>query len=302
MSLISIRDLSRDDVSGILDLAAEVKKNPGEYSDRLSGRKLAMIFEKPSTRTRVSFEVAMIELGGTPIVLNAGDMQLGRGETIADTARVMTGYVDCVMARVFKHSTLEELRKYSKIPVINGLSEKEHPCQVIGDLLTIRELKGDLKGLNLAFVGDGNNVCNSLILGCSLTDVNITVATPPEYKPAKGFVNDALKTAVDSKVIVLDNPESAVKGADVVYTDVWVSMGDESQEGDRLTAFEGFQVNRKLMSHAKENAIFMHCLPAHRGVEVTDDVIDSRQSVVWRQAENRVHAQKAILLKQFGLE
>jgi ornithine carbamoyltransferase len=301
MGLLSIRDLSQDDIKALLGLTRHVKDKPDEYRGALEGKNLAMIFEKPSTRTRVSFEVAMVELGGSPIVLNTSELQLGRGETVADTARVLGRYVDCIMARVYEHNTLEELSRNSGIPVINGLSNFEHPCQIIGDLFTIKEFKNNLKGIDLAYIGAGNNVCNSLLLGCALTGVNITVASPPGYEPSSGFVNDALKTAVESKVVLTDNPESAVKGSDVVYTDVWVSMGEDDEREERMKAFEGYQINKDLMALAGD-AVFMHCLPAHRGVEVTDDVIDSKQSVVWQQAENRLHAQKAILLKQFGLE
>ncbi len=302
MSLVSLRDLSQDDISNLINHVGSIKDNPTGFSNNLSGKKIAMIFEKPSTRTRIASEVAVVELGGNSIVLNYNDMQLGRGETVADTARVLGGYVDCIMARVHEHRTLEDLRKYSQVPVINTLSDQEHPCQIIGDLYTMMELKGRLKGLKLAYIGDGNNVCNSLLLGCALVGVNIMIASPPSHQPPSGFVNDAITIAQDSKVVLEEDPVHAVDKADIVYTDVWVSMGEEDNEADKIKAFDGYQVNPDLFSKAKNDALFMHCLPAHRGVEVTDEVIDSKSSVVWQQAENRLHAHKAILLKQFELE
>jgi len=257
-----------------------------------------MIFQKPSTRTRVSFEVAMSDLGGRALYLRWDDLQLGRGETVADTARVLSRYVDGIMARVFSHKDLEELAKYADIPVINGLSDLTHPCQILADLLTILEKKAVLKGLKLAFVGDGNNVCNSLLIGCTKMGMNISVATPKKYRPKEEIIQWAMENAQESgsKVEILESPEEAVKDADVIYTDVFVSMGEEKVAKEKLQAFQGYQVNRELVKHAKKDYIFMHCLPAHRGQEVTDEVIDDPvHSVVWDQAENRLHAQKAVL-------
>ena len=292
-------DLGRDDVEGILELSARIKSTPGEYEGELSGKTLAMVFEKPSTRTRVSFEVAMVELGGSALVLNAADMQLGRGESVADTARTLGGYVDCIMARVSKHETLEDLKKHSGVPVINGLSDREHPCQILSDLLTIKEVKGRLDGINLAYVGDGNNVCNSLLIGCALAGVNITVASPNEFKPNRFFIDRARELAGTSRAVhVHENPVSVVTDADVVYADVWASMDGDSEVLDRKRTFTGYQVNSRLMKLARKDAIFMHCLPAHRGEEVTDEVIDSPQSVVWQQAGNRLHVEKAVLLRE----
>ena len=299
MSLLSMLDLGPEDVEKMLGSCGKVKGSPNKFRNSLADRSLAMIFEKPSTRTRVSFEVAMVELGGHAVVLNAGELQLGRGETVADTARILGSYVDCIMARVRRHETLEELDKHAGVPVINGLSDREHPCQVLGDLFTMMEVKGRLEGLKLAYVGDGNNVCNSLLLGCALCGVDITVASPMEYRPKKFFIEKASKIAGgESTVSVLENPSEAVSDADIVYTDVWTSMGDEDEREHRKTMFRSYQVDSTLMKRAKKDAVFMHCLPAHRGEEVTDGVIDSKQSVVWQQAENRLHAQKAVLLRE----
>ena len=299
MGLLSMLDLAGKDVVGILDLADSVKASSERYRGFLSGKTLAMLFEKPSTRTRVSFEVAMVELGGNALVLDAQDMQLGRGESVADTARVLGGYVDGIMARVVRHETLDALARFAGVPVINGLSDREHPCQVLSDLFTIREVKNRLSGLNLAYVGDGNNVCNSLLIGCVLSGMNITVASPKKLRPDRFFVDKATEIAGEKSVVrVVDDPAEAVSGADVVYSDVWVSMGDEAEREERLHLLRGYQVNSRLMANAKGDAVFMHCLPAHRGEEVTDEVIDSERSVVWRQAENRLHVQKAVLLRE----
>ncbi len=288
--LLSIADLKPAEITAILDNAAEMKADPAGGKP-LAGKTLAMLFAKPSTRTRVSFEAAMTQLGGHAIYLGMGDLQLGRGETIADTARVLSGYANGVVARLFKHDDLLELAKNSKVPVINGLTDLLHPCQILADLLTIREKKGELKGLKLAYVGDGNNVCNSLILGCAKTGIDISVATPEGYAPDAGV----LKQAKGAKVVA--DPNEAVTGADVVYTDTFVSMGQEDDRERKLKEFKGYQVDAKLMGVAKPDAIFMHCLPAHRGEEVAAEVIDGPQSAVFDQAENRLHAQKAILVR-----
>jgi len=301
MSLLSILDLDVKGFNEILDLTKRIKSNPGEYKTALSGRKLAMLFEKPSTRTRVSFEAGMLDLGGKPLVLSASELQLGRGESVADTARVLGRYVDCIMARVKKHESLQELDKFSGVPVINGLSDREHPCQALGDLFTVREVKGRLSGLKMAYVGDANNVCNSLMLACALAGVNITLGCPKELAPDKFYVDSAGRLGGRrSFVEFVDDPVKAVSGADVVYTDVWVSMGDEAEADSRRKLLRGYQVNPSLMRHAKKDAVFMHCLPAHRGEEVVDEVIDSKQSVVWQEAENRMHVQKAILVREMS--
>lgn len=297
--LLSIADLKPAELGAILDKAAELKKKlkGGESHELLHGKTLGMIFAKPSTRTRVSFEAAMTQLGGHAIYLGVGDIQLGRGETIADTARTLSRYVDAVMARLFKHEDLLELAENSEVPVINGLTDLLHPCQVLADLFTIREKKGKLKDLKLAYVGDGNNVCNSLLLGCSKAGVDISVATPKGYAPDAEVLKQAKREAKARgvKVEVITDPRKAVGGADVVYTDVFVSMGQEKERKHRLKDFKGYQVDSKLLKGAKPDAIFMHCLPAHRGEEVAAEVIDGPQSVVFDQAENRLHVQKAIL-------
>lgn len=296
--LLTLQELETDEILEIINVALAMKKSPQAYSKSLDGKTLAMIFQKPSTRTRVSFEVAMRQLGGYALYLRWDDLQLGRGEAIKDTAKVLARYVDAVMARVLNHTDLEEYAKWSPIPVINGLSDKWHPCQILGDLLTIREVKGFLKGLKLAYIGDGNNVCNTLLVGCSKVGVNISVACPRGYEPIPEAIEWAYRNAekTGAKIEILEDPEKAVKNADIVYTDVFVSMGFEAEREKRLKAFlPRYQVNAKLMSMAGRNAVFMHCLPARRGEEVTDDVIDSPQSIVLEQAENRLHSQKALL-------
>jgi len=267
-------------------------------SQKLKGKSVAMIFQKPSTRTRASFETAVHQLGGHAMYLSWNEMQLGRGETIHDTAKVLDRYVDAIMARVFSHEDLEELAKHAQAPVINGLSDKHHPCQILADLLTLLQHKRKLKGLKLAYVGDGNNVCNSLLIGCAKTGVNITVATPAGYRPDPEAVRLAEEAASETGagVKVIEDPETAVNSADAVYTDTFVSMGLEKEKEERLRAFlPKYQVNEKLFSLAKPDAIFLHCLPAHRGEEVTDQVIDGPNSAVWDEAENRLHTSKALL-------
>jgi len=292
--LISVSDLTHEEIYELLDLAARMKERRGHYTDALKGMSLAMIFEKPSTRTRVSFEVAMTELGGHALYLNYADLQLGRSETICDTASVLSRYVHAIMARVYSHKTVRELARCADIPVINALSDMEHPCQLLADLLTIRERKGDLKDLCIAWIGDGNNVCNSLILGSAITGMNLSVACPAGYEPDAGIV--ARANELGSDVLITDDPIEAASGADVLYTDVWVSMGDEKEEEKRIRDFSGFQINSDLLSHAKSDCIVLHCLPAHRGQEISAEVLDGEHSVVLDQAENRLHAQKALLM------
>lgn len=293
--LLSISDLNAADIYSILELAEKLKeeRRNGVFKEQLKNKTLAMIFELPSTRTRVSFEVAMLELGGHALYLSWNDLQLGRGEPIKDTARVMSRYVHAVMMRVRKHSTLEEFAKFSSIPVINGLSNLEHPCQIIADLLTIKEKKGKLKGIRIAWVGDGNNVCNSLILASTMLGIEITVACPEGFEPNSEILRKAKNFG---EVKIVRNPKEAVKNVDVIYTDVWASMGQEDERDKRLRAFKNYQVNEELVSIA-ENAIVMHCMPVHRGEEISEEVIEGENSVVFDQAENRLHAQKAILIK-----
>ena len=295
--LLSLADLSYEELIDILDIASDLKEKRarGKTSTGLKNKSLAMIFEKSSTRTRVSFEVAMTELGGHSIYLNYRDIQLGRGESVADTARVMGRYVHAIMARVYKHETLIGLSKYATVPVINGLSDLEHPCQVLADLLTIREYKRKLKGLNFSWIGDGNNVCNSAILACALTGMKITVACPEGYEPNSEILNKARD--IGGTVNVIRDPLKAAKNADILYTDVWVSMGDEEEYEQRLRDFKPYQINSKLLEQAKHDVMVLHCLPAHRGEEITAEVVDGPNSAVFDQAENRLHAQKALLLK-----
>lgn len=298
-SLDSLFHLTREEIEEILKTSERLKSQllRREEHPLLKGKTLAMIFEKPSTRTRVSFEVGMWQLGGYALYLNASDLQLGRGESIADTARVLSRYVNGIMARVFAHETILDLVKYSKVPVINGLSDFTHPCQVLADLFTIYEKKGRFSGLKLAYVGDANNVAHSLLYGCSKVGMDITLGCPKGYEPHPRVVSEAMEEAKrrGCKVKVTRDPKEAVKGADIVYTDVWTSMGKEKEREKRVKVLKPYQVNAKLVKEAKEDYLFMHCLPAHRGEEVTDEVADSQNSVIFDQAENRLHAQKALL-------
>lgn len=295
--LLTLYDFTKEELKLFLKAGEELKlkSKMGEKTPILSGKKLGMIFEKPSTRTRVSFEVAMYELGGHAIYLSSNELQLRRGETIADTARVLSRYLDGIMARVFSHKDLVELAKHSTIPVINGLSDMFHPCQVLGDLLTIKEKKGKLEGIKLTYVGDGNNVCHSLMIGGVKMGLKVVVSTPKEYQPDPEVVRMAKECEKDGgELHLIEDPIEAVKDSDVIYTDVWVSMGQEDSE-IKKKRLQPYQVNKDLVKHAKEDFIFMHCLPAHRGEEVVDEVIDSVNSVVFDQAENRLHIQKGIL-------
>ncbi len=298
--LLSMQDLSPNEIEAILDKAEGLKEKlrKGEPHELLRGKTLGMIFEKPSLRTRVTFETGMTQLGGHAIYLAPADIQLGKRESVPDTARNLSRWVDAVMARLFKHDIIVELARHSSVPVINGLTDLHHPCQTLGDLLTIREHKGKFRGLKLAWVGDGNNVCNSLLLGCTLVGMNISAVCPHGYEPDANVMTQAKKNAEKSgaKLELLTDPKKAVAGADVIYTDVWASMGQEKEAKQRMRAFKGYQINAQLLKLAKPNVIVMHCLPAHRGQEITDEVIDGPRSVVLDQAENRMHAQKALLV------
>lgn len=295
--LLSFADLSYTDIINLLDVASDLKEKRarGKTSSALKNKTLAMLFEKSSTRTRISFEAAMTELGGHSIFLNYKDIQLGRGESIGDTARVMSRYVNAIMARVYKHETLIELSNNSSVPVINGLSDIEHPCQLLADLFTIREYKGKFKGLNFSWIGDGNNVCNSALLACAITGMKITVASPEGYEPNSEMVEKA--KGLGGTVSITHDPMKAAKKADILYTDVWVSMGDEEEYDQRLRDFKPYQINSKLLEQAKHDVMVLHCLPAHRGEEITAEVLDGPNSAVFDQAENRLHVQKALLLK-----
>ncbi len=298
-SLDSLLHLTKEEIEQILKTSQLLKSQllRGEEHALLKRKTLAMIFEKPSTRTRVSFEVGMWQLGGYALYLNASDLQLGRGETVADTAQVLSRYVNGIMARVFAHQTILELVKYSKVPVINGLSDFTHPCQALADLFTIYEKKGRLSGLKLAYVGDANNVAHSLLYGCSKVGIDITLGCPKGYGPNPRVISEAMEEGKRSgcEVKVTNDPKEAVRKADIVYTDVWTSMGKEKEYAKRKKIFKAYQVNSKLVKEARKDYLFMHCLPAHRGEEVTDEVADSKNSVIFDQAENRLHAQKALL-------
>jgi ornithine carbamoyltransferase len=301
--LISLKDLSRAELDEIFDLTSKLKANPSAYATALAGKSLAMVFQKPSTRTRVSFEVGMFQLGGTALYLGANDIQLHRGETVADTAKVLSRYVDGIMARVFAHQDLLDLVKHATIPVINGLSDLLHPCQALADFFTLRERRGSLDGLKIAYVGDGNNVCHELMFGAVKLGLTMSAATPEAYGPNQLVVKSAIREAQKAKTAapaIMRDPTKAVAGADVVYTDVWTSMGQEAESEARLRAFEGYRVSSEMMAAAAPQAVFMHCLPAHRGEEVAAEVIDGPQSIVFDQAENRLHVQKAALLLMLG--
>src|SRR5215213_6286224 len=292
---IEVTNYTADEVSALFELARDIKTKPKKFNDALAGQTLAMIFEKSSTRTRVSFEVGMFQLGGHALFLSARDIQLGRGEPIYDTAKVLSRYVDGIMARTFAHKTVTDLAEYSSIPVINGLTDLSHPCQAMTDYFTAWEHLGDLKGRKIAWVGDGNNMAHSLMFGASKVGMDIAVATPGGYAPDSSVVAQALGDAdsAGTKVMVTRSIDEAVQGADVIETDVWASMGQEGEAEKRRRDFEGWRVDKRIMSLAKPEAIFMHCLPAHRGEEVASEVIDSEQSVIYDEAENRLHIQKA---------
>lgn len=295
---LSLKDINPDEMHEIFRLSADVKKNPGKYSQSLAGKTLGMIFQKSSTRTRVSFEVGMYQLGGHALFLSSNDIQIGRGETIADTARVLSRMVNMIMARVFGHNIVIELAQHGTIPVINGLSDFSHPCQGVADYFTLYERWGTVEGKKIAYVGDGNNVCHSLLYGAATLGMHISVASPDGYKPDPEVVRHSADLAkkTGGSVAVMTDPFEAVKGADAVYTDVWASMGQEKEYLERKKLFADYQVNSKLFSYANKDAVFLHCLPAHRGDEVTDEVIDSPNTGVWDEAENRLHCQKAIMV------
>jgi ornithine carbamoyltransferase len=298
-NLISINDLSKEEVAQILETAEIMKLRHYSHEEQplLKGKVLGMIFQKPSLRTRVSFEAGMIQLGGAAIYLGPEDIKLGQREATKDIAQVLSRYVDGIMARTFSHEIILELANYSSVPVINGLSDLLHPCQILGDLLTIKEKKGRLSNLKLAYLGDGNNVAHSLLFGAVKVGMDIVLATPSNYEPKSEIVEQAKKDAkkMGSKVEIIHNPLKAADEADIIYTDVWTSMGFEKERETRKDVFRPYQINQDLVNRAKDDVIILHCLPAHRGEEITDEVIDGPHSVVIDQAENRLHAQKAIL-------
>ncbi len=294
--LLKLSDLSTEEIYGILNLADQLKYERKNHIAHpyLQGKKLGMIFSKSSTRTRVSFEVGMTELGGHALFLSDRDLQLGRGEPIKDTARVLSRYLDGIMIRTFAQQDVEDLAKYGSIPIINGLTDYCHPCQVLADLMTIREYKGSLKGLKLCFVGDGNNMANSLIVGGIKTGMEVSIACPDTYRPDAQIVEWAQK---NGKLTVTSDLKAAAANADVLYTDVWASMGQESEKAEREKVFRGYCIDSQLMQAAKQDAMVLHCLPAHRGEEITDEVFESHAEEIFDEAENRLHAQKAVLVK-----
>jgi ornithine carbamoyltransferase len=295
---LTLKDYSTKQILDLLNLARELKMQGPLAADLLKGKILGMIFEKSSTRTRVSFEAAMLQLGGNAIHLSTRDIQMGRGETVADTAKVLSVYLDGLMIRTFHQSTVEELAENSSIPVINGLTDDYHPCQVLADLLTILEYKGSFKGKKIAYIGDGNNMSHSLMIGAAKVGMDCTIITPKEYEPKKAIVEYAKEAAMQTgaQIEITHDPVTGVADSDVIYSDVWASMGQESETEVRLKYFKAYQVNKELAAHAKKDYIFMHCLPAHREEEVTAEIIDGPHSVVFHEAENRLHAQKALLV------
>ncbi len=301
--IISVMDM-KDDFEEILASAVKMKKEPkkGSKQDVLKGRVLGMVFEKPSLRTRISFEVGMAQLGGKALYIGPDEVSIGKRESVSDVANVLSRYVNAIMYRAFSNQTMRELARHASVPVVNGLDDLEHPCQCAADLLTVLEKKGKLKGLQLVYVGDGNNVCNSLLLGCALTGMNMRAATPKDFKPNADILAKAQEIAKDKggRIETMSNPYQAIEGADVVYTDTWVSMGQETEKQMREKLFLPYQVNDKLVEKASKDYIFLHCLPAHRGLEVSAEVIDGPHSVVFDEAENRMHAQKAILVAVLG--
>ncbi|MCA9406002.1 MAG: ornithine carbamoyltransferase [Candidatus Omnitrophica bacterium] len=295
--LVSLETLTPKEMLKLLELAEKVKSYRNHSSNALTGKTIGLLFQKPSNRTRVSFEVGIHQLGGHCIYLSPDEINLGVREDTADVAKTLSRYLDGIVARTNDHQDMYDLARYSTIPVINGLSDLFHPCQALADIFSIKERFDDLEGLKVAYIGDGNNVCHSLLLACAMVGMNISVASPKGYEPEKEVVE--LAKTYSGKIKITNDPKEAVKGADVVYSDVWVSMGQETEGKERLKVFKGFQINKTLLKTADPNHIFMHCLPAHRGEEVTADVIDGKNSIIFDQAENRLHVQKAILIFLF---
>ncbi len=294
---LSLKEMEPQDFEILFRLADKMKKKPAQFLNKLKGKTLALLFQKPSVRTRVSFQVGMSQLGGSSVYMDPQEMPLGERESIKDVARVFSRYCDIVVARTYAHGLVEEFAKHSTVPVVNGLSDSYHPCQTVADLFTIREKFGDLKKINIAYIGDGNNVLNSLLYGVAKTGANLSVANPRGYEPNEEILRDIKLISKDTgaKIAVSNNPFTAIKNAHVIYTDVWVSMGQEKQREQRLRDFQPFQVNAAIVNKAPKDAVFMHCLPAHRGEEITDDVIEHPRSAIFDQAENRLHTQKALL-------
>ncbi|MGD0281214.1 MAG: ornithine carbamoyltransferase [Dissulfurispiraceae bacterium] len=292
--LLAIHDLTKNEIAYLLERALALKSGADAHKCPLIGKSVGLFFEKPSTRTRVSFEVGIYQLGGQSLYLNPKEIQLGRGETIADTARVLSRYLSAVVLRTYSHSSIEEFASYATVPVVNGLSDLHHPCQALADLMTIIERKGTLKGIRMAYIGDSNNVANSLIEASVLAGINMVIACPECCGPDSGILQSA-RSSSDGSITVVRDPLEAVADADIVYTDVWVSMGQEKEAENKKAQFAGYQINNALLSRAKKDAVVLHCLPAYRGQEITDEVMDGPQSAVFDQAENRLHTEKALL-------
>ena len=297
--LLAIQDLSTKEILNILDLAGQIKADSGRYASSLKGRSIGLIFQKPSNRTRVSFEIGMFQMGGHSIYLGSSEIGMGGRESVKDVACVLSRYLSGIVARTYKHGVVQELAKHASIPIINGLSDLAHPCQALGDMFTIKERFKSFKGITLAYIGDGNNVLNSLMVAAAKLGIGMKVATPVDYAPDRLMVKLAKSLALKSgsRLEISNDPKSAAKDADILYTDVWVSMGQEKEAAKRIKAFSDYQLNDSLIKKAKTMCVVMHCLPAHRGQEITDSVMDSNHSIVYDQAENRMHVQKAILLK-----
>lgn len=291
---LTLRDLSSNEIGGLLARALDLKAGKDAAKCPLLGRSLGLLFEKPSTRTRVSFETGIYQLGANAITMNPSELQLGRGESLPDTAKTLSRYLSGIVIRTFAHSTLEQFSSSSSIPVINGLSDLHHPCQVLADMMTVIEKKGRLKGMKIAFIGDGNNVCNSMVQAASLMEFNLSVACPEGFEPDADIVEKA-RASARSEIVIVRDPGEAAGLADVVYTDVWVSMGQEADSREKKKRLRDYQINSRLLACSKKDVIVLHCLPAHRGEEITDDVMDGTHSAVFDQAENRLHAQKALL-------
>ena len=300
--LISVKDLTAGEIEEIFNLTDKIKRDKARFTKALAGKTLALIFQKPSNRTRVSFEVGMFELGGYSIYLGPDEISLGVRESIKDVAKTLSRYVDGIVLRTFEHKNLIDLAQFATVPVINGLSDLLHPCQALADVYTIREKLKNIEGITITYIGDGNNVCNSLLHACSKVGINMNIATPKAYEPDKLVLNEARVIAKTKKATInlSVKPKETVKDVDVIYTDVWTSMGQEKEAKIRKRIFKEFQVNKNLVKLAKKNVLIMHCLPAHRGEEITDEIMESKNSVIFDQAENRMHVQKAILIKLLG--
>ncbi len=300
--LLSLQDLTGDEIIDLLELTEQLKQDNYQLNNRLKGKTIALVFQKPSNRTRVSFEVGVFQLGGNCLYLGPTEINLGVRESTADVSKTLSRYLDGIVARTHAHQDVIDLAQHSSVPIINGLSDHYHPCQALTDIFSIKEKFGKTEGLSLAYIGDGNNVCHSLLLGCAKVGIHMRIATPPKYEPQKDIVQLAQTYAkeTNTEIVITQSPQDAVTKADIIYSDVWVSMGQEKESDKRLNDFDGYQINEELAELAAKDFIFMHCLPAHRGMEVTAEIIDGEHSIVFDQAENRLHTQKAILISLLG--